>query len=240
VSAGPTETTRRVVVARRRGPLVSIALSLVVTAIDFLLLALALGGVHAVLVHPRAPALIAVWAVANAALAVARPVRAQDVVERAPESRLALIGLGFVPVLIPAISALGEHLGIWMLPGAATLGWMGVLVVAIGLLLRLAAMAQLGSRFSPLVAVQAEHPLETHGLYARIRHPGYLGAWLAAFGAVLTFGSALGLVPLVLFSALMAGRVRKEEALLAARFGDAWRDYRARSGAFVPRLGGSS
>ena len=237
MTAGPTETTRRVVFARRRGPLVSIALSLIVTAVDFLLLALALGGVHAVLAHPRALALVAVWAVANAALAVARPVRAQDVVERAPESRLALLGLGFVPVLIPGISALGDRLRLWILPGAAMLGWAGIAVVALGLMLRITAMMQLGARFSPLVAVQAEHALEMRGLYARIRHPGYLGSWLAAFGAVLTFGSALGLVPLALFSALSGARVRKEEALLAARFGDAWRDYRARSGAFLPRLG---
>jgi protein-S-isoprenylcysteine O-methyltransferase Ste14 len=113
-----------------------------------------------------------------------------------------------------------------------------VALVAAGLTLRIAAMAQLGPRFSPLVAVQAEHALETRGLYARIRHPGYLGAWLAALGAVLTFGSALGLVPLALFSLLIGGRVRKEEALLATRFGEAWRDYRAHSGAFLPRLGG--
>jgi protein-S-isoprenylcysteine O-methyltransferase Ste14 len=237
--AAAASTPRRVVVARRRGPVVSILLSLIVTAIDFLLLALALGGVRAVLAHPRAPALVAVWAVAGAALALKRPVRSQDVVESTPEPRLALVGLGLIPVLTPAIAALGERLGLWPLPGDGVLRWAGVALVALGLTLRLAAMMQLGPRFSPLVAVQAEHALETRGLYARIRHPGYLGAWLAALGAVLTFGSALGLVPLALFTWVMAGRVRKEEGLLAARFGDAWRDYRARTGAFVPRLGGA-
>jgi len=236
-SAGPAgSATRRVVVARKRGPLASILLSLVVTAIDFCLLALVLGGVRAVLAHPRAPALVAVWAVTGGALALARPVRSQDVVETTPESRLALIGLGLIPMLTPPIAALGERIGLWPFPGGAALRWAGVALVAVGLTVRLAAMMQLGSRFSPLVAVQAEHALETRGLYARIRHPGYLGAWLAALGAVLTFGSGLGLVPLALFTALIGARVRKEEALLAARFGEAWREYRAHSGAFVPRV----
>ena len=242
MSAGEAESagaaggaTRRVVIARKRGPVASILLSLIVTAIDFLLLALALGGVGAVLAHPRAPALVLVWAVSGATLALARPVRSQDVVERTPETRLALLGLGFVPMLTPGVAALGERLGLWLFPGGATLRWAGVALVALGLSLRIAAMMQLGSRFSPIVAVQAEHALETRGLYARVRHPGYLGAWLAALGAVLTFGSALGLVPLALFTALIGARVRKEETLLAARFGEAWREYRARSGAFLPR-----
>ena len=30
-------------------------------------------------------------------------------------------------------------------------------------------------------------------------------------------------------------RVRREEALLAAHFGDAWRDYARRTGALLPR-----
>jgi protein-S-isoprenylcysteine O-methyltransferase Ste14 len=214
---------------------VSVLLSLVVTAVDVTLLALAMGGYAAVFAHSRTVALVAVWAITGAMLALLRPVGTQDVVTRTAEPRFLLIGLGLVPMLTAPIAALGQRLSLWLLPGGDFLRWAGVAIVGWGLALRIAAMAQLGARFSPFVAVQREHGLETRGLYRRIRHPGYLGAFLAALGAVLTFGSGLGFVPLALFALLIARRVGREEELLAGRFGDEWLAYRARSGAFLPR-----
>lgn len=227
----------RVVTARRRGPVSTALLSLGVTAVDVLLLALAMGGFRAVLSHPRAPALVAVWAVAGLTLAYLKPVRSQEVVRATAESRLALVGLGLIPLAIPPLAAWGERLALWSLPGGAALGWAGVALTAIGLGCRIVAMTRLGPRFSPLVAVQRVHELETGGLYGIVRHPGYAGSWLAALGAVLAFGSGLGLVPLALFTVLIAQRVSREEALMEAQFGEAWRAYGARTGAFVPRLG---
>jgi protein-S-isoprenylcysteine O-methyltransferase Ste14 len=220
---------------RRRGPLATLLLSLLVTGVDASLLALALGGYRAVLSHDRALALLGIWAVCGATLALLRPVGAQDVVEAGRESLPAFLALGLVPIFTPAIAALGERLGIGILPGGAPLRWAGVALAAIGLVLRISAIRQLGSRFSPRLAVQRQHPLETTGLYRRIRHPGYLGSFLAALGAVLAFGSALGFAPLLLFAALIGWRVRGEEKLLAARFGESWNAYRSRSGAFFPR-----
>jgi protein-S-isoprenylcysteine O-methyltransferase Ste14 len=226
----------RVVAARRRGPVFRAILSLGVTAVDVLLLAIALGGFRAVFSHPRAPALVGVWAVAGMTLALLRPVRSQEVVRATAESRLALVGLGLIPLVIPPLAAWGERLSLWTLPGGSALGWTGVGLAAIGLGTRIAAMTRLGPRFSPLVAVQRVHELETRGLYGIIRHPGYAGSWLAALGAVLAFRSGLGLVPLALFSALLAQRVAREEALMEAQFGEAWRAYRSRTWAFVPTM----
>jgi protein-S-isoprenylcysteine O-methyltransferase Ste14 len=222
------------VIRRRRGPITRVSLSLVVTAIEASLLALALGGFLAVWEHPQALALIVVWAVSGIALVLKRPVGDQDLVEVARESRGTLLALALVPMLTPAIAALGERLGLWLLPGGPPSRWAGVAIVALGLTIRIMAMSQLGARFSPLLAVQREHSLETTGLYRRIRHPGYLGSFLAALGAVMAFGSGLGLLPLLIFGALMVHRTRREEALLDARFGETWRAYRARSGAFLP------
>jgi protein-S-isoprenylcysteine O-methyltransferase Ste14 len=232
----PAAAAPRPASRRRRGRLATVALSLVASGFEALLLALALGGFAALAAHPRALALVAIGAVSGAILALRRPVRDQDVASTSPESRWALAGLGLVPLFTPPIAALGERLGIAALPGGAWLRWAGVAMVAAGLALRIAAMTQLGPRFSPMLAVQRQHPLETRGLYARVRHPGYLGSWLAALGAVLAFGSALGLVPLAIFTGLVAGRTRREERWLEQQFGDAYRDYRARTGAFLPRL----
>jgi len=226
----------RVVSARRRGPLATAILSLGVTGLDVLLLAIAMGGFRAVLTHPRAPALVGVWAVAGMTLAFLKPVRTQEVVRATAESRLALVGLGLIPLVTPPLAAWGERLALWLLPGGDALRWAGVGLAAVGLATRIAAMMRLGPRFSPLVAVQRVHDLETHGLYGMVRHPGYVGSWLAALGAVLAFGSGLGLAPLALFTVLLGQRVRREELLMDAQFGEAWRMYRSRTGAFVPKL----
>jgi len=236
VSESSPGTGRRVVVGRRRGPAVTLLLSLLVTGFDALLLAAALGSFSALFNHPRALVLLAVWAVTGAILGLLRPVRSQDTIEIVREPRLVLVALGVIPLLTPPIAALGERLGLWPLPGGSALGWGGVALVAMGLALRIAAMTQLGPRFSPLLAVQNQHALETTGLYRWIRHPGYLGAWLAALGAALAFGSGLGLLPVALFGIVLGRRARREEALMQTHFNDAWLAYRARTGAFLPRL----
>jgi protein-S-isoprenylcysteine O-methyltransferase Ste14 len=122
------------------------------------------------------------------------------------------------------------------LPGGDPLRWLGVILSVAGFAIRIAAMAQLGPRFSPLIAVQRTHALETRGLYARIRHPGYLGAWLVTAGAALAFGSALTLILPLLMLGVLATRIRGEEAMLERHFGDDFRRYRARTGALTPRF----
>jgi len=211
-------------------------MALAVTAVDAALLALALGGPNALFHHARACALIAVWGVGAIVLGLLRPVRAQDVVERAGAQVPLLMALLLVPLLTPALSALGERFGWAPLPGGAPLRWAGVALVAAGLALRMLAMVQLGSRFSPQVALQREHTLETRGLYARIRHPGYLGAALATLGAALAFGSAVGLMGVALMGAALHLRMEQEEEMLARRFGEDYARYRAGTGRLLPRL----
>ena len=79
--------------------------------------------------------------------------------------------------------------------------------------------------------------LVTTGPYAYVRHPLYaVGIFLLAPGAVLLVGSWLLLsVPPVMY---LAARVfiPREEAALAERYGASFRQYRRRTGRFVPRL----
>ncbi len=215
-------------------PVRSIVSALVVLAVDAALLALALGGPRALLADRRALALLVVWGVAGIALALLRPVRTQDIAEKRPDA-LRMAGLALLPLLTPAVAAWGGRIALWPLPGAAVLAWAGPALAAAGLALRIAAMAQLGARFSPMLALQREHSLERRGLYASIRHPGYAGALLAATGAAVTFASALALPMVVVFAALLVRRIADEERLLAERFGGEWRDYASRTGALLPR-----
>jgi protein-S-isoprenylcysteine O-methyltransferase Ste14 len=156
-------------------------------------------------------------------------------VERDPPALL--LALLLLALAAGPVAAFGESHHLAPMNTGAWLGWTGVVLAACGLGVRIAAMAQLGPRFSPLVSLQREHALETRGLYARIRHPGYSGAWIAALGAALTFSSALALPLVAAFGLCLWVRARREEGLLERQFGDAYRAYRARSGRFFPRLG---
>jgi protein-S-isoprenylcysteine O-methyltransferase Ste14 len=211
--------------------------ALAVTALDAVLLGFALGGAGALLHHARALALLAVWAVGGITLALIQPVRTHDPVEVRADPPVILLALFFIPLLTPPLSAWAARAMLWPMPGGEPLRWTGVLVSAAGLAVRIAAMARLGSRFSPLVAVQRAHALETGGLYARIRHPGYLGAWLVTLGACLAFGSAASLPLPAIMLAVLAARVRREELVLEEHFGEEYRRYRARTGALMPRIG---
>lgn len=217
-------------------PLLRGVLALGATALDAALLALAMGGLAPLLAHPRALTLLAAWAVCGVTLALLRPVRGHDAVSIERDAPYVLAALFLIPLLTAPAAALGERLDLWLLPGGEGLRWGGVALSGAGLAVRIAAMAQLGPRFSPLIAMQREHALETRGLYARIRHPGYLGAWLAALGGVLAFGSAFGLPLVAVMGLLLWDRAEREESMLERHFGAEYQGYRARTGRFLPRL----
>lgn len=216
-------------------PVTAVAGSLAVTALDAALLALALGGVAPLLGHARALALIAVWGVGSIVLALIRPVRTHEPLASAAESRGAFVALFLIPLLTPAVGALGERFAVFPWFARTPLEWAGVAMVAAGLAVRIAAMARLGSRFAPIVSIQRGHALETGGIYSRIRHPGYLGAAMACAGAMLAFGSALAFPLVIAFLALLRQRIRIEEAAMERHFGDEYRRYRERTGSLLPR-----
>lgn len=211
-------------------------LGLVPTALDAALIGWALGGFASLLAHPPALTLLAAWGVGTLVLAALRPVGRQDAVAVTRDGPGVLLALFVLPLLAAPAGALGERLCLWPVPGDALVQWSGVALSSAGIALRIAAMAQLGTRFSPLVALQRDHDLRTDGLYRWLRHPGYTGAILATLGGALAFDSALGLPAPAVMAVLLARRAAREEALLASRFGDDYRRYRERTGGFFPRL----
>jgi len=214
-----------------------LALALVASALDAGLMVLARGGFGGFAASPHAVGLVVVWTLGALTLSALQPVRAQDPVAADRDAPWRMVLLGVLPMAIPPLSALADRFG-WMPLGfPAVTRWIGVGLAALGLGIRIAAMARLGSRFAPEAVVQREHALETRGLYAAVRHPGYLGAWLAALGGLLAFANAAATPLLVAFAWLLSQRARKEEALLERHFGEAYRSYCARTGAFLPRLG---
>jgi protein-S-isoprenylcysteine O-methyltransferase Ste14 len=210
-------------------------LALLVLALDAVLLSLGLGSVRAMLRDPRALALLAVWGAGGIVLAWSRPTRGHDAERARPDPRSMLV-LFVVPLVSPALGAFAARQG-WLVLPWTPLHWIAISLVAAGLAIRVAAMLQLRHRFSPVMAVQREHELETRGPYAWVRHPGYLGALLACLGGALAFGSVAALPLVALMLRVQLTRVRREERLLADHFGAEWSAYAARTGALLPLLG---
>ena len=77
--------------------------------------------------------------------------------------------------------------------------------------------------------------LITSGIRSRVRHPIYLGHFCELFGWMLGTGSLAiaGLLAFYLISGLIM--MRGEDAELEERFGEAFRQYRARVPGFLPK-----
>lgn len=101
----------------------------------------------------------------------------------------------------------------------------GVAILVPSFLLFLMARIQLGSNFS--VQAKAQN-LVTTGVYSRIRNPIYV------FGALILVGVALYFRPifLVFFAILIPLQIvrsRNEEKVLAAKFGEEYQRYKAKT-----------
>ncbi len=120
---------------------------------------------------------------------------------------------------------------------AEPLFWSAIALIWVGMAFRLWAVLTLGRFFRTSVVVQDDHRLITHGPYRFLRNPSYTGGLVTLIGIGLAMGNWLS----VLFAAggFLAGfgwRIRVEEQALAARFGEAWSQYRRRTWAIIPLL----
>lgn len=88
------------------------------------------------------------------------------------------------------------------------------------------ARIEIGASFSVTAKAQT---LVTHGLYSRIRNPIYLFGGLTIVGLFLFFGVPKLLLLLVVLVPLQIYRMRKEEQVLAAKFGEEYQAYKART-----------
>ena len=146
---------------------------------------------------------------------------------------LAAFGIiGFASAFLPAYT---ERIGFWTFGGNGV-RWLGVALFGMGGTLRIWPVFVLGRRFSGLVAIQPGHTLVTTGIYRTIRHPSYLGLLISCFGWALAFRSGIGLVLAALNIPPLIARMRSEERLLSATFGQDYENYRSRTARLIPGL----
>ena len=79
--------------------------------------------------------------------------------------------------------------------------------------------------------------LATGGAYAWVRHPQYDGFLLVMIGFLLQWPTIPTLLMFPILAAVYVRLARSEEREVAARFGDGWAAYAARTPRFLPRLG---
>ncbi|HEV2818266.1 MAG TPA: isoprenylcysteine carboxylmethyltransferase family protein [Allosphingosinicella sp.] len=104
-------------------------------------------------------------------------------------------------------------------------------------LLFVSATRAMGANWSVVARLREGHELVTNGIFARLRHPIYVGMAAFLLALALAFGHlAHLLVAAPLFAIGTGVRVREEEKLLRAEFGAAYDDYAAKVKRFLPGI----
>jgi protein-S-isoprenylcysteine O-methyltransferase Ste14 len=116
------------------------------------------------------------------------------------------------------------------LPGTVSMQWtVGGGLILIGVAIVAAGVRNFSRAATPVPSNQPVRALVTTGIHGWSRNPIYVGMFLLYVGIGLAARSPWVLIlalPLVII--LRYGVVAREEAYLERRFGDAYRDYKAR------------
>jgi len=114
--------------------------------------------------------------------------------------------------------------GVWVGHQPLTaMRFVGIAIALPSAVLLMVARVQLGSAFS--VEAKASK-LVRSGLYSRIRNPIYVFGGLLIVGLLLMTGRPVLLVFLLVLIPLQVVRVRREEQVLAAKFGAEYEEYK--------------
>lgn len=134
------------------------------------------------------------------------------------------------PALNPFSHASG-HLWITFLGGGA---WMSVLIHLVSNGLMLGGLLLMGAGWRQIH--RATGALVTDGVYAWVRHPQYAGLFLITVGMLIQWPTIVTGATWPVLLAVYYRLARREEREAEARYGEAYRAYRARVPMLVPRL----
>jgi protein-S-isoprenylcysteine O-methyltransferase Ste14 len=119
------------------------------------------------------------------------------------------INLAFAIVIV--IPALDHRFGWTAVPWYIVIA--GDIFVALGILIIFFVFKE-NSFTAATIEVAADQKVISTGLYARVRHPMYLGGLIFILGIPIALGSWWGLLTVVLFAPIMAWRILDEEKFL--------------------------
>lgn len=120
------------------------------------------------------------------------------------------------------------------LAGLMPLGWGVYFVMTVSLTLIAIGMALLALGWAQVYG--SRHELATRGIYGVVRHPQYLGLILVVLAFNIQWPTLLTLAMAPVLMVAYVRQARREDAELAARFGEPFAQYAARVPAFLPRF----
>jgi protein-S-isoprenylcysteine O-methyltransferase Ste14 len=117
--------------------------------------------------------------------------------------------------------------------------WFGAALASCALLLQIWVHVSLGKGFSSELRVRTDQTLVTTGLYRWVRHPMYSLVMIMMIGwTMLTSNWILAIFGPSSILLLMVMRTPLEEEMLSESYGQAYSEYKRRTGMFFPRLFG--
>jgi len=120
---------------------------------------------------------------------------------------------------------------------SSLLGYLGCFFIALGVTIRLVAVATLKRQFTVRVAIVEKHEIVETGIYGILRHPAYLGHLASLLGIGLASGNWISLLALVVLPlAAILYRIRVEEKKLLHHFGPAYQAYASRTKRLLPGI----
>ena len=142
-------------------------------------------------------------------------------------------GVIIIPVLMVVVPWEYTHFT-GPIPRDDLVSWAGLALFALGITVLAAAVRTLGELYTSYLGIQPEHRLVTSGPYRYVRHPCYLGELLSMFGIGFALSSVVGLALALLSLLLVLKRIKQEEEMLTAEFGDEYRAYMGRTKRLIP------
>jgi protein-S-isoprenylcysteine O-methyltransferase Ste14 len=150
--------------------------------------------------------------------------------------------MGTIVVMVVAVGLLGlvdgrfGFLGQRFVPDTESVRQAGLGLTLAGLAFTVWARIHLGQFWSARVGLKEGHELIQSGPYAWVRHPIYSGILVAVLGSAVVAGDYRALLAVALVWVGLALKARREERLLSEHFGEAFVQYRQRTGALVPKF----
>ncbi len=113
--------------------------------------------------------------------------------------------------------------------------YIGILFIVGGIFLREYSIVTLGKYFSFKISVVKDQKIITKGPYHFIRHPSYSGGILAILGIAIALRSMIAIVVVTLLCSITYGlRIRFEERIMLAEFGEDYLIYKRKTKRVIP------
>ena len=111
----------------------------------------------------------------------------------------------------------------------------GVVLMAVGVVIRVVAMRTLGKFFTRTLQIREGHHVVSDGIYRRVRHPGYLGDILLFVGSGVATSNVITTVLILgMFITAYVRRIAVEERMLTDQLGKEYSDYKAKTWKLIP------